>query len=51
MGIECPIIPGIMPIMTYGGFKRMTQFCKTSVPQEIQTALDAIKDNDEAVKV
>ena len=24
---------GIMPIMTYGGFMRMTSFCKTAVPQ------------------
>jgi methylenetetrahydrofolate reductase (NADPH) len=41
---------GIMPIMTYGGFKRMTTFCKTDVPQAITDALEAIKDNDEAVK-
>lgn len=41
---------GIMPIMTYGGFKRMTTFCKTDVPQSITDALEAIKDNDEAVK-
>jgi 5,10-methylenetetrahydrofolate reductase len=43
--------PGIMPIMTYGGFKRMTGFCKTRIPAEILEALEAIKDNDEAVKV
>lgn len=41
---------GIMPIMTYGGFKRMTTFCKTDVPPAITDALEAIKDNDEAVK-
>jgi methylenetetrahydrofolate reductase (NADPH) len=40
-----------MPIMTYGGFKRMTGFCKTRIPAEILEALEAIKDNDEAVKV
>mmetsp|Transcript_3439 Transcript_3439/g.9965 ORF Transcript_3439/g.9965 Transcript_3439/m.9965 type:complete len:600 (-) Transcript_3439:1135-2934(-) len=49
-GIECPIIPGIMPIMTYGGFKRMTGFCKTRIPDELAAALEEIKDNDEAVK-
>jgi Methylenetetrahydrofolate reductase len=43
--------PGIMPIMTYGGFKRMTGFCKTRIPADILEALEAIKDNDEAVKV
>ncbi len=39
-----------MPIMTYGGFKRMTGFCKTHVPKEVEAALESIKDNDEAVK-
>lgn len=41
---------GVMPIMTYGGFKRMTGFCKTHVPKDIEEALESIKDNDEAVK-
>ncbi|CAD7703090.1 unnamed protein product [Ostreobium quekettii] len=48
--ITVPIIPGIMPIMTYGGFKRMTSFCKTKVPQKITDTLESIKDNDEAIK-
>lgn len=50
MGITVPIIPGIMPIGNYGGFKRMTGFCKTRVPEEIMKALEPIKDNDEAVR-
>lgn len=50
MGIEVPILPGIMPIQTYNGFKRMTGFCKTYVPQELTDALEPIKDNEEAVK-
>ncbi len=40
-----------MPIMTYGGFKRMTGFCKTAVPDAMAAELEAIKDNEEAVKV
>jgi len=50
VGINVPIIPGVMPIMTYGGFKRMTGFCKTYVPQEILDTLEPIKDNEQAVK-
>eukprot|EP00963_Diacronema_lutheri_P008454 scaffold752_cov322-Pavlova_lutheri.AAC.51 len=50
IGINCPILPGIMPIQSYGGFQRMTTFCKTKVPQFIKDALEPIKDNDEAVK-
>lgn len=49
-GIGCPILPGIMPIQSYGGFKRMTTFCKTKVPADIEAALDAIKDDEDAVK-
>lgn len=37
--------------MTYGGFKRMTAFCKTFIPNKMKDALESIKDNDEAVKV
>lgn len=51
MGITCPILPGIMPIMTYAGFKRMTAFCKTHVPQAIMDVIESNKDNDEAIKV
>ncbi len=40
-----------MPIMTYGGFMRMTGFCKTKIPADLAASLEAIKDNDEAVKV
>lgn len=50
IGITAPILPGIMPIMTYGGFTRMTAFCKTMVPRHILDTVEAIKDNDEAVK-
>ena len=50
IGITVPIVPGIMPIQSYGGFMRMTGFCKTKVPQEIFDTLEPIKDNDAAVK-
>ncbi|CAN4126697.1 unnamed protein product [Withania somnifera] len=50
IGIDCPIVPGIMPINNYKGFLRMTGFCKTKIPEEITAALEPIKDNEEAVK-
>lgn len=49
-GITAPILPGIMPIMNYGGFKRMTSFCKTFVPEHVFDVLETIKDNDAAIK-
>jgi methylenetetrahydrofolate reductase (NADPH) len=50
IGITCPILPGIMPIQNYAGFKRMTSLCKTFVPEEISLAMEPLKDDDQAVK-
>ena len=50
VGISAPILPGIMPVMAYGGFKRMTGFCKTAVPAWVNERMEEIKDDDEAVK-
>jgi len=50
IGITVPILPGIMPIQSYAGFKRMTGFCKTKVPQKLMDELEAVKDDEQAVK-
>ena len=49
-GIDCPILPGIMPIQSYSSFQRMTSYCQVAVPDIIWQQLDAVKDDDEAVK-
>lgn len=49
-GITIPILPGILPIQNYTGFKKMTGFCKTKVPQAVLDAIEPIKDDDVAVK-
>lgn len=49
-GITVPILPGILPIQNYRGFQKMTGFCKTKVPQAILDGIEAIKDDDAAVK-
>jgi methylenetetrahydrofolate reductase (NADPH) len=46
-GITVPIIPGIMCISNFGGFARMTKFCKSRVPEEMVTTLEAAKDDKE----
>jgi methylenetetrahydrofolate reductase (NADPH) len=43
VGVDIPILPGIMPIQNYGGFKRMTTLCKTFVPNHILSDLEPIK--------
>ncbi|KAK7309999.1 hypothetical protein RJT34_07181 [Clitoria ternatea] len=48
IGITCPIVPGIMPINNYKGFLCVTGFC--IILADIITALEPIKDNEEAVK-
>jgi hypothetical protein len=49
-GITCPIIPGLMCINAYAGFKKMAWFCKTRVPQALEEKMESIKDDKDAVK-
>lgn len=50
-GITCPVIPGIMCLNAYAGFMKMTKFCKTRVPREVQAQLDAANEmGTEAIK-
>ena len=39
-----------MCINAYAGFCKMTKFCKTRVPAELQAKMDSIKDDADAVK-
>jgi methylenetetrahydrofolate reductase (NADPH) len=50
MGINCPIVPGIMLLQNAGGFSRMIKFCKTRVPKSITDRLEAVKDDAEKVR-
>ena len=34
-GINCPVVPGLMCINGYGGFAKMTKFCKSRVPAKL----------------
>jgi len=45
-GITVPILPGIMPLNAYGGFKRMTGFCKTRIPKAMALEIDKLKGDD-----
>merc|ERR1719440_730877 len=44
------VFPGLMPIQSYAGFRRMTGLCKTFIPKPIDEALELVKDNEAAVK-
>ena len=50
-GINVPIFPGIMPLNAYGGFKRMTGFCKTRIPPAMAERMATCNgDSDEQKK-
>lgn len=50
MGVDIPIIPGIMPISTYSAFVRRAKWSQVKVPQHFLDALDPIKEDDFAVR-
>ncbi|XP_064610960.1 methylenetetrahydrofolate reductase (NADPH)-like [Liolophura sinensis] len=50
IGINCPILPGILPIQGYQSLRHIVKLSKLEVPQEILDAINPIKDNDEAVR-
>ncbi|KAG0307320.1 hypothetical protein BGZ98_000555 [Dissophora globulifera] len=50
LGIVCPIIPGIMPIQSYNGFRRITNLAKIRIPAAVAAALEPIKSDDQKVK-
>lgn len=49
IGIKCPILPGILPIINYNSFKRMVGFCNVHVSSQILSDLENIKNDDEKV--
>src|SRR4051794_3116745 len=49
IGIDVPIIPGIMPITGYQQIKRMTSMCGAAIPAALLAELDVRADNPQAV--
>lgn len=45
-----PIIPGLMPIQSYQIVKRITKLSHAHIPDDIASRIEAVKDDDEAVK-
>jgi len=49
VGIEVPIIPGIMPITNYGQIHRFTDMCGATIPDDLERQLTGRADDPEAV--
>lgn len=50
IGVEIPIIPGILPVMSYPQLERMLSMAKVNVPNALMNQLEKYKDNPEDIK-
>eukprot|EP00656_Telonema_subtile_P011773 TRINITY_DN15868_c0_g1_i1.p1 TRINITY_DN15868_c0_g1~~TRINITY_DN15868_c0_g1_i1.p1 ORF type:complete len:687 (+),score=108.24 TRINITY_DN15868_c0_g1_i1:79-2139(+) len=50
VGINCPIIPGVMPIQNYQLFERIAATYDVTVPAKVLEELQLIKEDDDKVK-
>ena len=48
-GIEVPIIPGVMPILSLDGIKRMTELSAAHLPEELDEQLETRRGDEDAV--
>ncbi len=48
LGVEVPIVPGILPIRTAAQARRFTAMCGARIPSRLDALLTAVADNDEA---
>ena len=48
-GIECPIVPGLMPITNFAQIERITRMCGATVPMRLRLALEKRKNDPEAI--
>lgn len=48
LGIQVPIVPGIMPITEFARIKRITSMCQTAFPTELAQRLEAVQEDKQA---
>ena len=49
LGVNAPIVPGIMPITNYEQVQRFVRVCGATVPMRLQLELEKVKDDPQAV--
>jgi methylenetetrahydrofolate reductase (NADPH) len=49
VGINIPIVPGIMPITNYEQLNRFVRLCGATVPMRLSLQLEKVKDDPDAV--
>ena len=50
VGIDCPIIPGVMPIQSYDSLRHIVKLSKLEIPEEITNVVGPLKGNDDAIR-
>ncbi|WP_269542203.1 methylenetetrahydrofolate reductase [NAD(P)H] [Cerasicoccus fimbriatus] len=48
LGIEIPVLPGVMPALSFDQVKRFCNFCGADVPRELLGKLELVKDDEVA---
>ena len=48
-GIDCPIVPGIMPITNVAQIERFTKMCGSRIPTGLKARLEAVREDPGAV--
>ena len=49
-GIDVPIVPGVLPILSAGQIRRFTALCGAHIPAPLDKLLDKFSDDDDAVR-
>lgn len=50
LGIEVPVVPGIMPITNYSNLARFSDMCGAEIPRWIRKRLEAFADDTDSIK-
>ena len=49
-GIDVPVIPGILPVLSAPQIRRFTALCGSKIPPDLDAELDRLADDDDAVR-
>eukprot|EP00276_Gloeochaete_wittrockiana_P017212 CAMPEP_0184343492 /NCGR_PEP_ID=MMETSP1089-20130417/12000_1 /TAXON_ID=38269 ORGANISM="Gloeochaete wittrockiana, Strain SAG46.84" /NCGR_SAMPLE_ID=MMETSP1089 /ASSEMBLY_ACC=CAM_ASM_000445 /LENGTH=614 /DNA_ID=CAMNT_0026672801 /DNA_START=136 /DNA_END=1980 /DNA_ORIENTATION=+ len=50
IGVECPIVPGILPIQSAASLRHLSKLSKLAPPPDIANAVNSMKDDDRAIR-
>ena len=48
VGIDVPIVPGVMPITNYAKIRRFCELCEATIPEPLASAMEALDGNEQA---